>query len=87
MLPGSSVISAPLLVVVELGSSVLLVLRQLKSVASTASEFTFASPASSRTPTDKVRRAASMDNGGVRLTVGMFITRENNTPYQVNCIC
>jgi hypothetical protein len=66
MLPGSSVISAPLSVVVEvLDSSVLLVLRQLQSVASTASEFTFGSPTCARTPTVKVRRASSMDNGGV----------------------
>lgn len=57
MLPRSSASSVPLAVVVEvLDSSVLLVLRQLKSVASTASEFTFESPTSIRTPTVKVRR-------------------------------
>lgn len=55
MLPQSSAISVPLAVVVEvLDSSVLLVLRQVKSVASSASEFTFESPTATRTPTAKV---------------------------------
>lgn len=61
MLPRSVVISVPLSVVVEvLDSSVLLVLRQLKSAVPTASEFTFGSPAYRRTPTVKVRSSSAV---------------------------
>jgi hypothetical protein len=56
MLPRSSAVSVPLSVLVEvLDSSVLLVLRQIKSIASTASEFTLGSPTSVRKLVIKVR--------------------------------
>jgi len=93
MLPRSSASSLPLAVVVEvLDSSVLLVLRQLKSVASTASEFTFESPTSARTPTVKVRPISTLSilstyNEVVQWASEMVIAIQNNTPYQLKCIC
>jgi len=86
MLPQSSAISVPLAVVVEvLDSSVLLVLRQLKSGASTASEFTFESSTSTRTPTVKVRRISTISilstyNGVVTWVLQMLITNQHNAP-------
>lgn len=93
MLPRSSAISVPLSVVVEvLDSSVLLVLRQLKSVASTASEFTFGSPTSTRTPTVKVRRNSAVSilstySGVITWALEMLVTNQHNTLYQLKCIC
>jgi hypothetical protein len=93
MLPRSSAISVPFAVVVEvLDSSVLLVLRQLKSVASTASEFNFESPTSTRTPTVKVRLISTVSilstyNGVVTWALEMLITNQHNTMYQLKRIC
>ena len=81
MLPRSSAISVPLSVVVEvLNSSVLLVLRQLKSVASTASEFTFGSPTSTRATTVKVRPTSTVSI----LSMYKVIRNACNYPVQYN---